>query len=239
MPPTHFVVERLNWRRVNGTFYRLPGETRVAAFDAHDAAEAFRAAEEARARAVVNPFAGGLAVPFDQTTWPAEVLCDWLEDHGIDPPPLADGKRDWAGWWDRSHPGWTDAQWRAAWEPLDKVRFFRLRETAKRPVAYAVVQVQWAYDDSWYQASPEGGEVQTLYRRRERAEAEAARLDAEARQEWIDREATLEWDQRPVMNGSPFDPKSWPDPTEWGQRPTDPDHALFYEVIAVELEGDL
>jgi hypothetical protein len=80
--------------------------------------------------------------------------------------------------------------------------------------------------------------VQTLYRRRERAEAEAARLDAAARAEWVEREATLEWDQRPIQNGSPFDPASWPEPTEWGQRPTDAENGLYYEVIAVELEGE-
>jgi hypothetical protein len=198
----------------------------------------FRAAEEERARRVVNPFAGGLAVPFDQTHWQPEVLCDWLLDHGIDPPPpLVDGKRDWAAWWDRESPTWTDDQRRAAWRPLDKVQFFRLRETPRREVAYAVVQVQWAYDDSWYQASPEGGEVQTLYRRRERAEAEAARLSAVARAEWIAGEQTLDLDQRPDPGQDAFDPPHTPDPEKYGGRLIDADRAEFFEVVVVELEA--
>ena len=74
---THFVVERLNWRRGRGdTFYRYPGQTRVASFDTAAEAEAFRRVEEAKARAAVNPFAGTLAPPTDQTTMPEAVLCD-------------------------------------------------------------------------------------------------------------------------------------------------------------------
>lgn len=238
MPDTHFVVERLNWRRVDGNFYRLPGQTRVAAFDTFEDAEAFRAAEEDRARRVVNPFAGGLAVPFDQTHWQPEVLCDWLLDHDIDPPQFLDSKRDWAGWWDRESPGWTDDQRRAAWQPLDKVEFFRLRETPKRPVAYAVVQVQWAYDDSWYQASPEGGEVQTLYRRRERAEAEAARLTVEARRERAEYDPALDLDQRPDPGQDPFDPPRTVPFDKYDGRMIAVADAEFYEVVAVELAED-
>src|SRR5689334_5166000 len=99
---THFVVERLNWRRDRrDTFRRFPGQTRVASFDSAEEAEAFRRVEEAKARAAVNPFAGTDAPPADQTSLPEPVLCDWLQDHGID-PPAADkktGKRDWAKWW--------------------------------------------------------------------------------------------------------------------------------------------
>ena len=84
---THFVVERLNWRRGHGdTFYRYPGQTRVASFATAAEAEAFRRVEEAKARNAVNPFAGTLAPPTDQTSMPEAVLCDWLQDHGIDPP---------------------------------------------------------------------------------------------------------------------------------------------------------
>ena len=57
---THFVVERFNWRRhgVKPTFHRLPGYTRIQSFDTREEAEAFRFAEELKARAVVNPFLG-------------------------------------------------------------------------------------------------------------------------------------------------------------------------------------
>src|SRR5439155_19064065 len=92
MPPkakaaTHFVVERLNWRREHGScYYRYPGHVRVASFDTADEAEAYRRQHEARARAAVNPFAGGLAAPAEQTSLPEEVFCDWLTDHGVEPP---------------------------------------------------------------------------------------------------------------------------------------------------------
>lgn len=233
MSDAHFVVERLNWRRVDGTFYRLPGQTRFAAFDTFDEAEAFRAAEEGRARRVVNPFAGGLAVPFDQTHWQPEVLCDWLMDHGIDPPPPADGKRDWAGWWDREAPGWTDDQRWAAWEPLDKVRFFRLREAPKRPVAYAVVQVDWGYNDEWEYRDGEGGTVETLYRRRERAEAEAAERNRVARGQWDSDTGFDDCRWREAIR----DPFAAPDTTpRWEVRSAD--DVTFYEVVEVELEGE-
>ena len=109
---THFVVERLNWRRSRGdTFHRYPGQTRVASFDTAAEAEAFRRAEEAKARAAVNPFAGTLAPPTDQTSMPEGVLCDWLQDHGIDPPtPKKSEKRDWAKWWEKASPRWTADQ---------------------------------------------------------------------------------------------------------------------------------
>ena len=239
MSDTHFVLERLNWRRVGPAHHRLPGATRIAAFDTADEAEAFRADEEERARATVNPFAGGATVPAEQTGWPAEVVLDWLADHGIDPPPVVNGSHDWAGWWDREHPTWTVDQRRVAWVPLDKVRFFRMREAPRRPVAYAVVRVEWAWDDSWYQASPEGGTVQTLYRRRERAEAEAARLTADARRAMPpDGDVTLDLDQRPDPGLDPFDPPRTVALAEYGGRLTTPSEAEFFEVVAVELEGD-
>src|SRR5207248_323709 len=104
-------------------------------------------------------------------------------------PPAPDkktGKRDWAKWWEKKSPKWTADQRAAAWEALDKVRFFRVSERPRRPVAYAVVKVIWGYNDEWYYPGAEGGEVQTLYRSRARAEAEADRLNAEERENWTE-----------------------------------------------------
>ncbi|HET6573017.1 MAG TPA: hypothetical protein VFG68_05400 [Fimbriiglobus sp.] len=252
---THFVVERLNWRRGRGdTFYRYPGQARVASFATVAEAEAFRRAEEAKARAAVNPFAGTLAPPTDQTNMPEGVLCDWLLDHGIDPPPTTSGRRDWAKWWETASPHWTADQRAAAWEALDKVRFFRVSERPRRPVAYAVVQVVWGYNDEWFYPGAEGGEVQTLYRSRERAEAEVERRNAEAQENWF---AIFDGDDNPgyapaganqfdlegrlLPGQDPFGPT--PKPTLEEDEEGDeictfaPDEMPFYEVIEVELEG--
>src|SRR4051794_16872978 len=105
---THFVVERLNWRPTwgrfgKGTYIRHPGATRIASFASAAEAEAFLREQEDRARAVVNPFAGALA-PADVTSMPEAVLCDWLLDHGTEPPRPAGKKkvRPWAAWWEKS-----------------------------------------------------------------------------------------------------------------------------------------
>jgi hypothetical protein len=254
---THFVVERLNWRRSRGdTFYRYPGRTRVASFDTAEEAEAFRRVEEAKARAAVNPFAGTLAPPTDQTSMPEGVLCDWLQDHGIDPPaPKKSGPRDWAKWWEKAAPRWTDAQRAAAWEALDRVRFFRVGEQPHKPVAYAVVQVVWGYNDEWFYPGAEGGQVQTLYRTRERAEAEAARRNAEERENWVGMLGEdgvgyepagvnqFELEGRLLPGQDPFGPAPKPARADEEDEEGDeiftyaPDEVPFYEVIEVELEG--
>jgi hypothetical protein len=51
-------------------------------------------------------------------------------------------------------------------------------------VAYAVVAVQWNYNDEWYYPGSEGGHVRVAYRSRERAAAECERLNAQARAQW-------------------------------------------------------
>jgi hypothetical protein len=243
---THFVVERLNWRRSRGdTFYRYPGQTRVASFATAAEAEAFRRVEEAKARGAVNPFAGTLAPPTDQTNMPEGVLCDWLQDHGIDPPTpdKKTGKRNWAKWWGKQSSRWTADQRAAAWEVLDRVRFFRVSERPRRPVAYAVVQVVWGYNDEWFYPGAEGGQVQTLYRTRARAEAEADRQNAAGRDRWIDTFTSggIDLEGRLLPGQDPFGPA--PKPTLEEDEDGDeiftfaPDQVPFYEVIEVELEG--
>ena len=108
-PATHFVVERFNWRRTGHppVFHRLPGFTRIQSFATAEEAEAFRHAEEAKARGVVNPFLGTLAPPVDQSDIPEHALADWYMDHGFDPPkPDKKGNRDWAKWWAKESKSW-------------------------------------------------------------------------------------------------------------------------------------
>jgi hypothetical protein len=260
MPPTtptaagtHFVVERLNWRRDrSGVFRRYPGAARVASFDSADAAEAFRREREATARAAVNPFAGALAAPADLSHMPEPVLCDWLQDHGIDPPPTT--RRDWAKWWDKQSPKWSDDQRAAAWEALDKVRFFRVDERPRRPVVYAIVEVVWGYNDEWYYPGEEGGQTQTVYRSREKAEAECQRRNAASRRDWqgivgdLTRGEAAGFEQYPFdmedrlfPGQDPFGPPRKP-PAEREEEDDEPglyatDEVPFCEVVELELEG--
>jgi hypothetical protein len=252
---THFVVKRLNWRRNGQSFYRFPGEIRVASFDSTDEAEAYRRQQEEKARGVVNPFAGTLAPPpLEQTSLPEEVLCDWLEDCGIDPPAAKrrTGRRDWAAWWQKNSPRWSAEQRRAVWERLDRVSFYRVVERPRRPVFYAVVRVLWDYNDEWYYPGTEGGEALAVYRSREKAEAVAARQNEDAREEWtegIEDEDIMVYEPaglnqfdpegRLLPGQGPFDPA--PEPTWTGEDEKGwtytPDEVPFYEVVEVELEG--
>src|SRR5258708_1915527 len=95
------VVQRLNWARCAELVLRLPGSTRLRSFARAADAERHRKQDEEKARAVVNPFrCGGTALHY-QTSLDEGRLCDWLLDAGIDPPPpVAQGERGWADWWE-------------------------------------------------------------------------------------------------------------------------------------------
>ena len=210
---THFVVARINWRVAgeSGAFVRLPGETRVAAFADAPHAETDRAAREAEARKLVNPFRCGV-VWSDRAHLPEPVFRDFIKDTGVEPPvlvplPRVDEKgvpiarwerlrmeqerpvppgafRDWATWWDATAPALSAEQVVRVWEGLDRVRFFRAEERPVRAVAFAVVRIDWNYNDMWYYPGDDGGETTVAYRTRERAETECGRQNAEAREQW-------------------------------------------------------
>jgi hypothetical protein len=211
-PATHFVVSRVNWRAAgwSRTFVRLPGAARIAAFADFDTAEADRAAREAAARKLVNPFRCG-------TTWaershlPELVFRDFIADAGVEPPnivpvpdtddegqplsrperlrlrkeePPAGSFRTWGAWWEARGSLLPAEHVARVWEGLDRVRFFSVEERPVRTIAFVVVVVQWNYNDEWNYPPQEGGAPYTAYRSRERAEAECERLNAEAREEW-------------------------------------------------------
>lgn len=186
-PGTRFVLKRLNWaENYGGTLERQPGARDVASFDTFDAADAERAKRENEVRKLVNPFACGAGVHF-WTHLGEPQLRDWLMDHGIDPPkPAKGGATDWAGWWTKNHKKLSAEKRYAVWEALDKVRFFAVAEEPARPVGYAVVQINWEYNDETYDAHPDQGEVMLVYRTRERAEAECAEYNYFAREGWSD-----------------------------------------------------
>ncbi|HEY1192231.1 MAG TPA: hypothetical protein VGE74_31695, partial [Gemmata sp.] len=145
---TRFVLKRLNWiEYYGGTWERQPGAREVASFDTFDAADAARAAHENACRKSVNPFTCGAGVHF-WTHLDEPRLRDWLMDHGIDPPaPKKGGTTDWAGWWAKQHKKLSDEKRFAVWEVLDKVRFYAVAEEPVRAVGYAVVAVNWEYND--------------------------------------------------------------------------------------------
>jgi hypothetical protein len=253
--PTHFVVERLNWRRADGErFYRYPGSTRIASFDSADEAEKFRRDNEAIARAAVNPFAGSLASPTEQTSLPENVFCDWLTDHGIDPPKQAKktGQRDWSAWWEKSSKKWNDAQRSSVWDRLDRVSFFRVSERPKRPVVYAVVKVVWGYNDEWYYPGSEGGETLTVYRSHDKAEKVAAEMNSDAREEWGMAFTDFDMGYEPAgLNQFDLEGRLLPGQNPFGEPITSgvvdeegeewhtfaPEQVAFFEVVEIELEG--
>jgi hypothetical protein len=245
------VVKRLNWaERYDGRRLRQPGEVAVASFATIEEAEAERAKREDGYRAGVNPFACGPAVQY-WTHLDEPRLRDWLMDHGIAPPKAKeDGATNWADWWKKNRKKLGPEKRAVVWEILGKVRFFAVREEPARPVGYAVTAVNWQYNDEYYDADPEGGEVITVFRSRERAEAECADLNAEAREHWDDAFAEMGSDDFEEDEDDGFGMFDMQDRLR-RRRGLSPGEKLprgegvfkttagvpFYEVIEVELEG--
>lgn len=184
-PATRFVVKRLNWFEEYGEkLLRRPGEVAVVSFATFDEADAERAKREDELRKRVNPFECGDAVHY-WTHLDEPRLRDWLMDHGIEPPKAKkDGTTNWSAWWKKNQKQLGAEKRAAVWEVLDKVRFFAVREEPVRPVGFAVVEINWEYNDATYDADAEGGLLLKVYRSRERAEAECAARNAESRAEW-------------------------------------------------------
>jgi hypothetical protein len=121
MAAHRYTLRRINWRKTNRNvgggpapdgnhgWHRLPGSVRVATFADPDDAEAERRRLEAEARAVVNPFRCG-------STLDEGRLCDWLLDHGLEPPAE---NRDWVRWYDEGRAAMDDHQREKVWEALD------------------------------------------------------------------------------------------------------------------------
>jgi hypothetical protein len=251
---THFVVERFNWRRCGDTtFHRLPGFTRIRSFDTRAEAEAFKHTEEAKARAVVNPFLGTLAPPTDQTDLPEHALCDWYMDHDFDPPkPDKKGHLDWAKWWEKESKKWKGERRAVAWEPLHKVQFYRICERPKVPVGYALVRLNWGYNDEWFYPDPEGGTVFEVYRNRAKALEECEGFNDVGQDLWHEDASEhgfeeaganqFELNDRVLPGASPFDPPPKPKPPKPGDEREDfgtftAHEVPFWEVIEIELEG--
>jgi hypothetical protein len=250
-PGTRYVVKRFNWQeRYDGKRQRQPGEVAVASFATFEEAEADRVGRETEYRKWVNPFECGAAVHY-WTHLDEPRLRDWLMDHDITPPDAKkDGTTDWTKWWKKNQKKLGAEKCAAVWEVLDKVRFFAVSEEPARPVGYAVVMINWEYNDEYYDANAEEGEVIQVFRSRERAEAECADQNDMARDIWADAigESESELDDEDDEDG--YDMFDMRDRLR-RRRGLHPGEKLekreglfrtatgvpFYEVIEVPLEG--
>jgi hypothetical protein len=238
---TVFVLERVNWRWHDSGLARVPGTTRLQSFDDRDQAEEARIQKEKAARAQVNPFAcGGPALHY-QTSFDDGRLCDWALDLGLTPPKGTKRKPiDWAAWWKKSSKSMSDYQRDRMWEACDRLRFYQVVEREARPVVYVVVRINWRYNDQWFVAEAEGGEVNEAFRDRERAEAFAGDCNDIARDAWEDSaeeegvEDTREFDME--FRNRALDECEPPKPRTLGGNLLTLEEARFYEVVEVELE---
>jgi hypothetical protein len=249
---TRFAVKRLRWEESpwDESRRRVPGEVTVAAFDSAEDAEAECRRREAAARAKVNPFTHGRSL-FYWSHLDEPRFRDWLMDHGIDPPAAKKGGTNWEAWWKKAHKTLSAEQTAAVWDALDKVRFFAVVREPVRPVGYAVVMVNWQYNDENFTAAAEGGQLINVFRSRERAEAECESQNDVARDLWGDqlgdfglgdkdegdesRMPAFEMHERLAARNGGQPPRA-----KRGERPGEfmtADGVPFYEVVEVELEG--
>jgi hypothetical protein len=159
---TVFVVMRDNWRH-HGGWRRGIGQFRLASFDSAEKAEADRARREESARRRLNPFQCGDELS-DLTSYPETVFLDWVQDAGLTPPEAAQGKRDWAAWWDEAAPKAGADQRARIWQAMDRVRFYHVVERPAWAVGYVAVAPIWEESVENTILTDEGGEVLAVHR---------------------------------------------------------------------------
>lgn len=242
-----YAIRRLNWRRTHYGIVRLPGAVTLGALPSFEEAEADRAQREAAVRERVNPFVCG-PNHAARSRLPELIFCDWLGDAGIEPPTAnALFQRDWARWWERVGPELGAEQVAHVWAGLDRVRFFEVVGRPEGRIGYAVVVVDWEYNDNWMEPGDEGGTPCKVFRRW--ADAEACRAAWE-RAMTLDRgpdpmEGPDEWTMQ-------FEVTRWADEALWPLKPLSngrqPDESVpfvygneapFYEIVEIELPDGL
>lgn len=129
MPDSVYTLHRLVWRRHGEGWLSRPGSDPLRSFVDRGTAEAAARDLEWNVRQRVNPFRCGGPVLHYQTAFDAARLYDWCLDHGLDPPGITADSPAWADWWEADHLGFSPAQRAAAWEALDRVRFYRVVES--------------------------------------------------------------------------------------------------------------
>lgn len=141
-----FVVERGLWRPTNTGLARLPGWETVAIHSDQSIADEAVLALEWQARRQTNPFRYGPAYLHYQSSFPPDRLHDWFLDLGLDSPPESSNSNHWADWWMFHEPRMSPRQRGLAWEAIDRVRFFRTRETTRSTEAQVMAHCVFAED---------------------------------------------------------------------------------------------
>jgi hypothetical protein len=127
-------------------------------------------------------------------------------------------------WWDAFAHTWSAEQRAHAWEALDKVRFFEVIEEHSKRKAYVVVEINWTWNDEpAIDADYEGGNVVRAFRSRANAEAECERLNQERRR------------QNAHQGYSYFDMNGR---RGHAREQYSINEGIFFEVVAIELEGE-
>lgn len=157
----------------------LQGPTDVATFQTHEEAEAERHRLEQEHRAS-SPFkTWPQASVYDLSSLEPAILCDWMQDGGIEPPaPDADGRRDWAAWWTSSAHGWSREQQAHVWRGLDRARHFEVAQRQLLRPLFLVVERTWGAGEgpNWSASSYEMAVPRQAFQCRDSAERRAAEL---------------------------------------------------------------
>lgn len=193
---------------------RLPRVDTVAVHSTYEAAHADATERDLAVwrSAGFDPFAFAGPV-FYLSSLPDPVLRDWLLDRGVEPP---DAGEAWPAWYARAKPDPLSLR-----DGLDRLRFFDAAPA--RPKVYAVVEINWTWnDESTLNADAEGGNTVRAYRRRASADAECARLNNE-------RQAQGEHD-----GYSSFESESRAN----GHEPRHISETVFFEVVELDAGED-
>lgn len=126
------------------------------------------------------------------------------------------------------------------WAGFDLVRFHEVVARPAGKVGYAVVQVQWEFNDSTYEPGTEGGTPFLVYRRREDAETAVLQLNKEdTPQPEEDEENDYQREPRHEANRW-LDEPNWPfigpfDDWRATIQLADAYSAVRYEIVEIEL----
>jgi hypothetical protein len=231
-----YAIRRLNWRRTHYGIVRMPGSVAIGALPTLEEAEADRARRESEVRArIANPFICGPSHAA-RSRLPEPIFQDWLRDAGIEPTQRGQKEPvNWFGWWEQARVNLSAEQVAHVWAGLDRVRFFEVAARPEGRIGYAVVRVEWEYNDSWFEPGAEGGAPFKVFRRWAAAEEYRRELEHHDRGSSAQRTAR-------------YDVTRWADELHWplGSPSEGPSYSQsatiahggevpLYEVIEVEL----
>ncbi|MDY3563616.1 hypothetical protein R5W23_005232 [Gemmata sp. JC673] len=242
-----YAIRRLNWRRTHYGIVRMPGAVTQAILPMLEEAEADRSRREAEVRQrVANPFICGPSHAA-RSRLPEPIFADWLRDASIEPPVAQVQAVNWTEWWEQTHKGLAPEQVAHVWAGLDRVRFFEVVARPAGSVGYAVVKIEWEYNDDWYEPGAEGGTPLNVFRTRAAAEALWRQLEQQERADYVlDPDDPLQSEP----SGVRFETTRWSADVLWPMGLAregllhyeyatfaQGDTAPFYDIVEVDLLG--